>query len=90
MSPQPSPQRAPQSAAPWEERVTVEVLDATGMPPNGGGMGALTARVFWNGDQRGETETMWMGRKPSWFVNNKFMCRRGGEGDVLTVHLQKT
>jgi len=70
----------------WEERVTVEVLDAVEIP-NGGSMGALIARVSWNGEPRGETETMWMGPKPSWFVGNKFNCRRGGDADRLTVNL---
>ena len=52
-------------------------------------MGTLTARVVWNGDARGETETMWMSPKPTWFVNNKFNCRRAGLGDTLTVELVK-
>ena len=71
----------------WEERLTVEVLDAAGMPPPPGALGGLTARVKWNGEARGECETMWMGPKPTWFVNNKFVCRRAGPGDVLFVEL---
>ena len=73
----------------WEERIVVEVLDAMELPPVGGGlsMGAITARVIWNADTRGETETMWMSPKPTWFVNNKFSCRRVTPQDTLTVEL---
>ena len=72
----------------WEDKITVEVLDAKSCPPVGGAMGALTARVLWNGDSRGDAETMWMGAKPSWFTGNKFSCARAlGDSDELTVEL---
>lgn len=72
----------------WEEKITVEVLDAKSYPPVGGAMGALTARVLWNGESRGDAETMWMSAKPSWFTGNKFPCARAlGDSDELTVEL---
>jgi uncharacterized membrane protein YgcG len=84
-------QSSPVGSAPkpaWEEKITVEVLDAKDYPPAGGAMSALSARVLWNGQPCGVAETMWMSAKPTWFVANKFACTRAlGDRDVLTVEL---
>jgi len=76
---------------PANSPVTVEVVDGVNMPTLAGAIGSLTARLLWGDEVRGETETMWMGPKPTWFAGNKILCRQeGDQGDsCLKVELVK-
>jgi hypothetical protein len=81
---------------PFVFKATVEVVDGVGMPALPGAMGSLTARLLLGGQVKGETETMWMGPKPTWFVGNKIVVDSSssssnqGEGEGgFTIELMK-
>ena len=35
----------------------------------------VVVRCYWNGDLKGEAETLWVSPQPSWFVGNRFIVR---------------